>query len=79
MWLLMLMLMSKLGDRMAWAWGLSYVAKILFLPVEEEREELGGKVVEHKIEGLSSHCSFISVQFMSKSIELNREFIKTTD
>ena len=43
---------------------------------EEEREEQGGKVVEHKIEGVSSHCFFISVQLMSKSIELNREFIK---
>ena len=43
---------------------------------EEEREEQGGKVVEHKIEGVSSHCLFISVQFTSKSIELNREFIK---
>ena len=43
---------------------------------EEEREEQGGKVVEHKIEGVSSHCLFISVQFMSKSTELNREFIK---
>ena len=43
---------------------------------EEEREEQGGKVVEHKIEGVSPHCFFISVQLMSKSIELNREFTK---
>lgn len=43
---------------------------------EEEREEQGGKAVDHKIEGVSSHCLFIGVQLMSKSIELNREFIK---
>lgn len=43
---------------------------------EEEREDLGGKVVKHNIEWLSSHRSFIGAQFISKSIELNREFIK---